>query len=357
MADQTQDNHYGAGEPELTPLGRVVDFIRVSARRTPEPDAEAAVEELFPRRNERLEYLARFSALIVLSAAIAAFGLLADSAGVVIGAMLVAPLMTPILAASAATVRANNRELVLSVAIITLGTTLAILVGYLVGLVAGDSISGTADLPGELAARTYPGLLDLGIAVSAGAAAGFIVPRRSAVSALPGVGIAVALVPPLATVGITWELGRSTDALNALLLFLTNLAAIVFSASIMLLVSGFRPHVRVSHRMLAMRMAITLSAVTAVAIPLALHSRTSLENSRLNLVVAQVVADWDQTAQVVSLDAKITDGVNQVEMVVTGPNDPDQAWTLAEQIRNRTGRPVQMDLRYQQDARFQVTAR
>ena len=344
-------------EPEMTPLGRIVDQIKASGRRQPDDDAVAAVDELFPPPEERLEYLVRFMALIVLSAAIAGFGLLADSAGVVIGAMLVAPLMTPILAAAAATVRADNRLLARSMVTIVLGTAGAVAIGYLVSVLAGDSVSATSQLPGELAGRTYPGLLDLGVAVSAGAAAGYIVPRRSAVSALPGVGIAVALVPPLATVGITWQLGRSTDAWNAMLLFLTNLAAIIFSASVMLLLAGFRPRVRQSRRRLATRLAVTLTAVVVVAVPLGVHTQIKLEDSRLNLVVAEVVEEWDPSAQVVDLNAKLDDGRASVELLMSGPNEPDQIWTLAEEIRDRTGRVVEMDVRYQQNARFQVTAR
>ena len=84
----------------------------------------------------------------------------------------------------------------------------------------------------------------LGIAVTAGAAAGYILPRRSAMGALPGVGIAVALVPPLVVVGITWEADATSESLNALLLYGTNLAAIVFSAAVMLLFAGFRPRLR-----------------------------------------------------------------------------------------------------------------
>ena len=175
----------------------------------------------------------------MLSSSIAAVGLLADSAAVVIGAMLVAPLMTPILATAAATVRADNRELV-----IALGSDRA-------GHGAGDPgrlphLSGRVrrrtrhcGTSREVRARTFPGLLDLGIAVTAGAAAGYITPRRATTGALPGVGIAVALVPPLATVGITYELGADDAARNALLLFVTNLAAIVFAASVMLLLAGF----------------------------------------------------------------------------------------------------------------------
>lgn len=357
MPDPTDEPAQQHHEPDLTPLGRLLDMARSSAGRSPTTDAHAAVEELFPQRPELVEYMVRFAALIVLSASIAAFGLLANSAGVVIGAMLVAPLMTPILAAAAATVRANNRELLSSLAIITLGTALAVATGYIVGIIAGDTISGTVELPAELAARTYPTLLDLGVAVSAGAAAGYIVPRRSAVAALPGVGIAVALVPPLATVGITWQLDRPTDAWNAMLLFLTNLAAIVFSASIMLIIAGFRPRVKVSRKVLTARVLITLTAVTVVAIPLSLHTRASLEDSQLNLLVSQSVKSWDQSAQVVSLTAQIRGGVAHVELLVTGPNDPDEIWRIAERIHDRSGHPVEMDLRYQQDDRFQVTAR
>lgn len=345
-------------EADLTPLGRLLRGATGAATAVPDADAEAALEELLPSGPERIDYLWRFAALILLSASIAAFGLLADSAGVVIGAMLVAPLMSPILAAAAATVRADNRDLLVAVLVIALGTALAIAVGYVVSFVAGDAIPGTPLLlPGEVQARTFPGLLDLGIAVAAGAAAGYIVPRRSAVSALPGVGIAVALVPPLATVGITWQLGQHDKAVNALLLFLTNLAAIVFSASVMLLLAGFRPHVVVSRRRLAGRILVTLAAVTLVAVPLTIHTRSTIRNGHLNQTVSGVVADWDPAARIVSISADTSGGVAHVELLLTGPNDPDRVWWLADEIRNRFGAPVELDLRYQQDDRFQVTAR
>jgi uncharacterized membrane protein len=240
---------------------------------------------------------------------------------------------------------------------IVVGTALAIAVGYVVAVVAADGVAATFALPHELEARTYPGLLDLGVAVSAGAAAGYIVPRRSAFSALPGVGIAVALVPPLATVGITWQLGFADKAWNAFLLYLTNLAAIVFSASIMLIVAGFRPRVRVSRRVLLRRLAVTVAAVTAVAVPLALHTRDAVEDSRLVRTVSAVVADWDQQARVGSVTAVVRGGTAKVEMTISGPNEPNDVWRIADAIRDRSGYDVDLDLRYQHDDRFQVTAR
>jgi hypothetical protein len=180
----------------LTAVGTLVGALRDSVVQPPSDDAAEAVEELFPEGDEFVRYVFRFTMLIVLSAGIAAFGLLANSAAVVIGAMLVAPLMTPITAAAAATVTARNVRLTKSVGVIALGTVTAVVVGYVVSLLAGTDVASASELPDEVLARTYPGLLDLGIAVTAGAAAGYILPRRSTVSALPGVGIAVALVAP-----------------------------------------------------------------------------------------------------------------------------------------------------------------
>lgn len=186
---------------QITPVGSIARWIRTTWAREPADDERAAIDELIPEGGDALvEYVVRFSFLIVLSASIAGFGLLADSAGVVIGAMLVAPLMTPI----------------------TLGIVLAVFVGWLVSLIAGGSVTDVRELPDEVRARTFPGLLDLGIAVAAGAAAGYILPRRSTIGALPGVGIAVALVPPLTVVGITFELGLPSEAWNAFLLFRTS---------------------------------------------------------------------------------------------------------------------------------------
>jgi len=333
-----------------------VQSVRHGLTASPSADAVEAVEELLPEGAAFLPYLRRFSMLIVLSSGIAAFGLLADSAAVVIGAMLVAPLMTPITAAAAATVMARNIRLVRSLGVIALGMVMAIAVGYVTALAAGTQITSATDLPHEVLARTFPGLLDLGIAVTAGAAAGYIVPRRSTLSALPGVGIAVALVPPLATVGIALEVGAGDKAANALLLYLTNLAAIVFAASVMLIVSGFRPSA-VGRGSLARRLTITLLAVVAVAVPLTVHTRTVIRQTSLTRAVASSVVEWDASAHVVALDAHIEGARAQVELVVSGPNEPRAAWKLASTIQRMWHGPVDLTLLYERDQRFEVSVR
>jgi len=234
---------------------------------------------------------------------------------------------------------------------------LAVATGWLVSLIAGGSVTDVSELPNEVRARTFPGLLDLGIAVSAGAAAGYILPRRSTIGALPGVGIAVALVPPLTTVGICYELGLPTEAWNAFLLFLTNFAAIVFAASIALALTGFRPSQFSGKRALGVRIAITLVVVTIVAIPLTLHTMTTLEDARLRRAVVDSVEAWDDNVSILELEADVADDRGTVELLVVGSGDPRPAWILAESIRDRFDGPVDLRLRYQRDEVFTVSAR
>lgn len=358
MPDQ-RDSSRDAREPpaRLTPFGSITQAVRSKVGRTPTDDEHAALDELIPEGDAFAEYLTRFSLLIAMSAAIAAFGLLSDSAAVVIGAMLVAPLMTPITAAAAATVTARNAKLWRALAVVALGTALAIFVGWLTSLIAGASVADVRELPGEVRARTFPTLLDLGVAISAGAAAGYILPRRSAVGALPGVGIAVALVPPLATVGIAWELGLATQARNAFLLFVTNLAAIIFAAGVALLLTGFRPSQFEGRRALRSRLAITILSVFLVAIPLYRHSQSVLADQQLRSAVTRSVEEWDDSVRIVEIVADQADGLANVELLVVGRGDPRPVWQLAEVIRERFGRPVDLRLLYQRDEVFLVSSR
>jgi uncharacterized hydrophobic protein (TIGR00271 family) len=347
----------GHPTPRLTAVGTISRWLGSIQPTPPDDDALAAVDELVPEGPELGEYVARFAALTALSASIAAFGLLADSGAVVIGAMLVAPLMTPIMGVAAATVTAQNRRLVRGLAIIALGTFVAIAVGWLVGFVAARSVLDVSELPSEIRSRTFPGLLDLGVAITAGAAGGYIQPRRSAISALPGVGIAVVLVPPLATVGITAELGLRDEAGNAFLLYLTNLAAIVFSAGIALLLAGFRPQAERGRRALRTRLTATVAAVALVAVPLFFHTRSVIRDRRLQSAVVRAVEEWDDEVRIVENNSDQAEDQAHVELLVVGRGEPRPAWELAEIVRDLYGSPVELRLRYQSDELFVVSAR
>lgn len=171
-----------------------------------------------------------FYILLFLSGVISTLGLLANSAATIIGAMIVAPLMGPILAIAYAMVAGNRRllkrssfTLVTGVAL-TIGT--AILLAYFIGL---------KTLGSEVLGRTRPTLIDLGIAVAAGSVGAFAKSRKGVADALPGVAIAVALVPPLSVIGVGIAVGSQSVSTGASLLFLTNLIGIIFSGALVFL--------------------------------------------------------------------------------------------------------------------------
>ncbi|HIK17997.1 MAG TPA: TIGR00341 family protein [Leptolyngbyaceae cyanobacterium M33_DOE_097] len=168
--------------------------------------------------------------LLVLSATISVLGLLADSAATIIGAMIVAPLMGPISGIAFSVVMANRRLLKRSLLSLIIGILMVIGVSMLI-----SRLTGLTTLTAEIQGRTAPTLLDLGVALAAGAAGAYAKSRRGIADALAGVAIAVALVPPLSVVGIGISLGSQGVALGALLLFATNLVGIVFSGSVIFL--------------------------------------------------------------------------------------------------------------------------
>ena len=177
-----------------------------------------------------------FYVLISLAASIATLGLLQNSGAVIIGAMLVAPLMAPILSMGMSMVLAEPRVFTLGAEATIKGAALAILVGLVIVI-----ISPITDPTAEILARTQPNILDLMIALASGAAAGYAISRSEVAAAMPGVAIAAALVPPLCVVGYGLGVSDLDISAGALLLFVTNLIAIVLAAGITFLALGFQP--------------------------------------------------------------------------------------------------------------------
>lgn len=168
--------------------------------------------------------------LLFLSTVLATLGLLANSTATIIGAMIVAPLMGPIVGIAFSMVMSNRRLLKRSSLSLSTGILLAIITALGIGRLIGFDT-----LTPEIQARVSPNLLDLGVALAAGAAGAYAKSRRGISDALPGVAIAVALVPPLSVVGIGLSLGSNNVTLGALLLFSTNLAGIIFSGGVIFL--------------------------------------------------------------------------------------------------------------------------
>jgi uncharacterized hydrophobic protein (TIGR00271 family) len=180
-----------------------------------------------------------FLVLTLAAGAIATLGLLANSSAVVIGAMLIAPWMLPLRAMAFGILQ--GRLLLVGRALLTLliGILLTVVLSVLLGTSVGLPILGS-----EVAARTQPNLLDLGVALVAGAIAAYASVSSKAISSLAGTAISVALVPPVCAFGLLLANAQWREALGAALLFTANLLGILTGALVTLAVS--QPELRVN---------------------------------------------------------------------------------------------------------------
>ncbi|MGB5533942.1 MAG: TIGR00341 family protein [Acidimicrobiia bacterium] len=344
----------------LSPLGQMLDGLRPSRRMMSEDERHLVTDELFWESEELTAHLVRFFVLIVLSTLLAAFGLAANSVAVIIGAMLVAPLMTPILATAASLLVADLKMLLSSVAVIAAGVVMAIGTSMVVTFVGLQNFTTVYSLPSEILGRTQPSLLDLGVAIAAGLAGGYVLTHPKASSSLPGVAIAVALVPPLATVGILLQIGATSQAGGAFLLFLTNLFAIVLSAIVVMLLSGFvPPEIRLEGFRNA-RIGLFVSAVVlvAIAVPLTVHTVGVVQDQRFAQTVTAEVATWDPNATIEGLVADLQPGGRaEVDLVVsTTSSAPQPSWKLADAVSAQIGRVVDMSVRYRLEVADESTS-
>lgn len=329
---QAQPRHSLIPRGPLGTLGRDLDLEQRSR----------ILDALFFEDDRRVPYLARFVMLMIFSSSIAALGLMNDSTAVVIGAMLIAPLMTPIMAFAAALVQTWTSRQLEAFATVAGGAVLGISMGWLCTKII-PRIGPDSPLPAEVLARTAPNLADLGIAVLAGAAGAYVTVRSEAGSALPGVGIAVALVPPLAAVGVTLAADRTDLARGALLLFLTNFAAISLAAGITFALAGFvPPRERVRQR--AFSLALAILFVLLLVVPLASNSSTKVQRSIFTADAARAVQAWAPDVRVEAIEIDPKQSPKLITIVVTGTEltgDPD---ALAAELAEVRGEPIEMEL-------------
>lgn len=302
------------------------------------------LSQLYYEGVERLPFLRRFSALLTFSVLIAVLGLARDSGPVVIGAMLVSPLTTPLLGLSTALVMAWPRRQLESFAILVLASIAGIVVAWVtLWLIPEPKFVTLASQ--ELLARTEPRLLDLGIAIIAGAAGAYVLVRREAIGALPGVAIAVALVPPLSTVGMMLELGEGLLALDALLLYLTNLAGIVMAASLVMVLTGMHPHTshgqRLPRRAWIGILAASL-AVLVVSVPLVVHTNDQLNKAIEHDDATTAITEWAAGTGLEIADIRVEE--DSVHADVVGPESPPPLDPLAEQLADDFGHEVTLEV-------------
>ncbi|MBN2388292.1 MAG: DUF389 domain-containing protein [Anaerolineales bacterium] len=279
------------------------------------------------RRREVLEELETsaspgfdFFLLVVLSCAIATFGLLTDSAAVIIGAMLVAPLMSPILGVSLASVAGQRPMFQRSLIALVEGGLMAIALAAFLSWIGSLLPFGIlSELPDEVLARTRPNPFDLGVALAGGAAAAYALAQPRISAALPGVAIATALMPPLCTVGVGIAVADPAVVFGALLLYVTNLTAISFAGIVVFAALGFHP-TRLENRWgpIPSSMAISALLVLLTTVPLVgLSLRFVEQGNEMRAIRAVVVQEVTALSEGQLVDLVINDERDVLNLRIT----------------------------------------
>lgn len=263
----------------------------------------------------------RFWILLILSSIIAAAGVVADSTATVIGAMIVAPMLVPIQGMVLATVLGERGNLVRSSFYVVAGATTAIAIGWGVGFLTVDDVVAATNT--QVAGRVHPGLIDLLAALATGVVGAIALIRKDIADTLPGVAIAISLVPPLSVAGLTFESGAPLEALGALLLFLTNVTAILATGIIVMAFYGVHEMPAISGKTegapVSQRRAIVVILVMMIVTgaPLTWSTiQTSNDTLRQNKIT-QSVTEWTEDVGWQLLSVEIATAKTTIQ--VTGP--------------------------------------
>ena len=299
-------------------------------------------DALYFEQPGRAAKLMSFWVMMVLATAIASFAIIQDSTAVVIGAMLVAPLMTPIMGAAAATVNGWLGRFAGSMALSAAAVAVAVVVAWLIA--AWLPSVGDLATNAQIASRVEPSLLDLCIAVAAGAAGAYATVDPRVSSSLSGVAVAVALVPPLAVVGITVQAGSWDDAGGAFLLFGTNFVSILLAGALVFALTGFARVPGTPEQQGHARRVLRSALITAVliAVPLSLTSEEIWTSATEQGEVEQVVGDWlgeSDLRSTVRLDDE------DVVVVLEGIGEVPDTAALDRQVGAVLDRPYVLDVR------------
>ncbi|MEG3436451.1 DUF389 domain-containing protein [Pannus brasiliensis CCIBt3594] len=225
--------------------------------------------------------------LIISSCAIATFGLLSNSAAVIIGAMIIAPLMMPIRGLAFGALAGDAVLFKKGVISVAIGTVVAIIISYSLGRIVGLSSYGS-----EVWARSAPTLLDLGVAVAAGGISGYAKVEPKISGSLAGTAIAVALMPPVCVVGLGLASGDTSLSVGATLLYLTNLLGIALSCMLAFLLTGYASFRRAKKVIIS-----TFVFTAALVLPLGISFARLVQQAHLETSLRRALVDRTLTFQ------------------------------------------------------------
>ena len=285
--------------------------------------------------------------LVILSGAMATLGLINNSPAVIIGAMLVAPLMSPILGIGLGSLTADTKLARDSFTALIRAALLSILLSALITLsnMYLPFVPSLIEIPNEILSRTQPTPNDLVIALAGGLAASYALAQPHLSAALPGVAIATALMPPLSTIGIGIALGRWDITIGAALLFLTNAVTIAFSAMLIFFLEGFRPRYRKDNDQPQRTLMISGLLTGILLIPLTILGARLVTQSQdyrlINNIVETEVAEL-LNAEISEISISRYDQELQLEVTIRSSIPPSyfQILALQEALVARLDRSV-----------------
>ena len=259
-----------------------------------------------------------FAAMTLLSAGIAVLGLLLSSPAVVIGAMLISPLMDPIIGLGFAVATFDGTEMRRSGSALLLGIVLAVAFCALIVL-----FSPLQTVTAEISARTRPNLFDLLVALFSGLAGTYAM-IRGRHGAIVGVAIATALMPPLAVIGFGIATADLPVLAGSTLLFFTNLMTIAASAAILARVYGFAPDL--SPHQTRLQATLILLVLVTLAVPLALSLRQIAWEALASSETRKAIAgEFPGGARISELDINFHSRPVEIAGTIVTPRYRDQA--------------------------------
>ncbi len=299
----------------------------------PQPPSAKQEQRLYRELLKDASWNTNYVVLTISACIIATLGLISNSTAVIIGAMLIAPLMLPLRGLAFGALEGEVNLFRQSLLAIAGATLIAICLSCLMGLVTGIPEFGS-----EVQARVQPNLVDLAIAITAGAISGFAKIRPGISDALAGTAIAVALMPPLCVVGLCLSQGIWLSAVGALVLYLTNLLGITLACMLLFITAGYTQF----SRALAWTSALTFPLVLLLGISFwELVRNVRLEAAIKQKLVTETVTIGQQGKL---LDTKVNWGTNPPQIYLSVWTDqkitPKQVGLLQEFISEKMKQPL-----------------
>jgi uncharacterized hydrophobic protein (TIGR00271 family) len=295
---------------------------------------------------------AEYYVLIMLSCLIGTMGLIQGSAAVIIGAMIIAPLMTPILAFSLGVIWGDVH--LLSTALFTILKGIAAAVAFSALIAFAIPL---AHFSAEIVSRTKPTLFDIIIALGSGALAAFGYANRKVINALTGVAIAVALMPPLCTIGIGLSKLDFGVASGAALLFATNLVSISLAAAIVFWLMKIHPlradATEVKRRALR-QVVLSILLLGLIAVPVAISMIYGFAMERTQVASYAAVDRIFPGATILSEQVEKDSSGNVLKLTIAAEGDPQETAlrTLSQEISLSSSVFSRVDITYLKAVRF-----